>query len=184
MIKNNFFALGYTIYNSIGEMNNLRQRLGLDKQEYTDNIEMLLSRYSYNGKALFEKVDCLANYKNCIGIYMFCLSEIRGIYIGQTRNNIQDRIKAHWSYPSNHFDCTFGPNDVDEIYVIKVPVAYLNDVERDCIAMVKKKYILNGLRGGGIMETVHSQVNRREDYLLMDDHLLMIKEQIIQDVHR
>jgi hypothetical protein len=181
-LKNHYFSIGYLVHNASETINRLRNRIEMDEKEYIYDIDRLLGRYSCNGKFLFEKVDCLTDYKNCIGIYMFCLHDVRGIYIGQTRNSIPDRIKDHWSKPSSNFDRTFGPNDVDEIYVIKVPLIYLNDVERDCIASINEKHILNGLRGGGIMETVHSQMHRSEDYLLEDEHLKLILEKILLEI--
>ena len=147
-IKNHYFSIGHFVTNDIGKMNSLRSRIEMDEKEYVYELDSLLNRYTYNGKFLFEKVECLADYKNNIGIYILCLHDVRGIYIGQTKSSISTRITNHWSKPSSNFDRTFGPNDVNEIYVIKVPLIYLDDVERDCIASIKEKYILNALRGG------------------------------------
>lgn len=181
-LKNHYFNIGYSVCNAMETINRLRNRIEMDEKEYVYDIDRLLRRYSYNEKFLFEKVDCLADYKNHIGIYMFCLHNVRGIYIGQTRKSILARIKAHWTNPSSNFDSTFGPNDVDEIYVIKVPQIYLNDVEIDCIASINEKYILNKMRGGGIIETVHSQTHRSEEYLLEDEHLKLILEKILLEI--
>ncbi|MDD3138563.1 MAG: hypothetical protein PHX08_06290 [Lachnospiraceae bacterium] len=181
-LKNHYFSIGNIVSNNIREMNRLRSRIEMDEKEYVYEIDSLLNRYAYNGKFLFEKVECLADYKNNIGIYMLCLHDIRGIYIGQTRSSISARITKHWSEPSSNFDCTFGPNDVNEIYVIKVPLIYLNAVEMDCIASIKEKYILNALRGGEILDSVHSQMTKSEDYLLEEEHLKLIKEKILLEI--
>lgn len=58
----------------------------------------------------------------------------------------------------------------------------MNDVEIDCIASINEKYILNGLRGGRILETVHSQKHRSEEYLLKDEHLKLIQEKILLEI--
>lgn len=183
-LKHDYFSIGYSIFCSKKTMESLRNRIEMDEGEYLYEIDRLLQRYSYNGKILFEKVVCLKDYKNSIGIYVLCLHSIRGIYIGQTRNSILDRIKAHWSNPSNDFDRTYGPNDVDEIYIIKVPEIHLNEVEIDCIASTNEKYILNRFRGGGIIDAVHSQIHRREDFLLDDEHLELIKKNILLEVEK
>ena len=183
-IKNHYFSIGHFVTNDIGKMNSLRSRIEMDEKEYVYELDSLLNRYTYNGKFLFEKVECLADYKNNIGIYILCLHDVRGIYIGQTKSSISTRITNHWSKPSSNFDRTFGPNDVNEIYVIKVPLIYLDDVERDCIASIKEKYILNALRGGEILESVHSQMNKSEDYLLEDEYLKLIQEKILLEISK
>lgn len=149
----------------------IMERVQIDEKPYKANLEELLNRYTVDGLTKFEKVNDLEDYKGCSGIYIMCLEEIRGYYVGQTATDIKQRIKNHWSEPSNTFDRTYGPNDVSDIYVLRLNSKYLNRVEQDCIANINQSYLLNGFVGGNEIAGVHSAQYNSEEYKMKQDEL-------------
>lgn len=149
----------------------IMERVKMDEKPYKADLEKLLNRYTVDGSTKFEKVNDLNAYTGCSGIYIFCLDEIRGYYVGQTSSDIKKRIKSHWSDPSNAFDRTYGPNDVSSIYVLRLNSKYLNRVEQDCIASINQLYLLNRFVGGNVIAAVHSSQYNSEEYRMKQDDL-------------
>lgn len=149
----------------------IAERVEMDEKPYKVGLEKILNRYSVDGATLFEKVSDLNTYTGCAGIYILCLDEIRGYYVGQTSKDIKSRIKSHWSEPSNTFDRMYGPNDISAIYVLRVSSKYLNRVEQDCIANIELAYLLNGFVGGNVIAGIHSTQYKSSDYKMNKDEL-------------
>lgn len=169
--KNYFFTLVDYFRYWKESLSEIEERVKMEEKPYKVNLENLLKRYAVNGLTKFEKADDLNVYTGQSGIYIFCLDEIRGYYIGQTTTDIKTRIKRHWSEPSNTFDRTYGPKDVSAIYVLRLKTKYLNRVEQDCIANINEKYLLNGFVGGNVIAGVHSAWYNSGDYKLGQDEL-------------
>lgn len=168
--KNFIFALVDWLPSSESKRT-IMERVELDEKSYKAAIEKLLNRYAGDGLTKFEKVDDLNVYTGQSGIYIFCLDEIRGYYVGQTSKDIKMRIKKHWSEPSNTFDRTYGPNDVSAIYVLRLKTKYLNRVEQDCIANINQNYLLNRFVGGNEIAGVHSARYNPREYEMRQDEL-------------
>ena len=72
----------------------------------------------------------------------------------------------------------YGPNDVSDIYVLKLDHKYLNRVEQDCIANINQGYLLNGFVGGNEVAGIHSVRYDPEEYKLKQDELSEILLQV------
>ena len=152
---------------------------------YNAALTRLQKRYTFKKKALLKKVTNLDNYTNFAGIYILCLSGVRGYYVGQTAHSLSKRIRQHWRKPGTDFDRKYSESDVAEIYVmpLDIPAVYeqfgLDAIERDCIASVPKKYLLNSMVGGGTILWVKNKKYKQADYRLPTDVLNDLKDRIL-----
>lgn len=124
----------------------IRNRINtIDEVEYDSALRKLLSRYSVNGKSLFEKVDKIQSYNSSTGIYVLCMKEMRRIYIGQAKSSIGKRVLQHFSHKNTGFDDSIVPSDVTDIYVMRIMSdrEIINYIEADCIATIGKRIIAN-----------------------------------------
>ena len=169
--KSFIFTLVQWFYFTRKSMHEIAERVKMDEKRYKADLEKLLNGYVVNGITKFEKVNDLGVYTGCSGIYILCLDEIRGYYVGQTSTDIKQRIKNHWSEPSNKFDRSYGPNDVSAIYVLRLKPEYLNRVEQDCIASINPIYLFNSFVGGNAIAGVHHAQYNSEKYKMKQDEL-------------
>lgn len=139
-------------------------------EDYENRLVKLLSRYSYKEKTLFEKVEDLSQYRKRKGIYILCLTQLKGCYVGQTRKCLATRISQHFTSENSEFDKNYRPSDVKQIYVLPVDET-MDLVESDCIAMLGKDICVNALAGGKSIELIKSDTYKAENYLLSDDIL-------------
>lgn len=152
---------------------------------YNAALTRLQKRYTFKKKALLKKVTNLDDYTNFAGIYILCLSGVRGYYVGQTAHSLSKRIRQHWRKPGTDFDRKYSESDVAEIYVmpLDIPAVYeqfgLDAIERDCIASVPKKYLLNSMVGGGTILWVKNKKYKQADYRLPTDVLNDLKDRIL-----
>lgn len=117
----------------------------IEENEYNSSLCRLLSRYSINGKSLFEKVDKIQAYNSSVGIYVLCMKDTRRIYIGQAKSSIGKRVLQHFSHKNTGFDYSIIPSDVTDIYVMNVmpDKEIMNYIEADCIATIGKQIVAN-----------------------------------------
>lgn len=145
--------------------------------DYDIRMKALFDRYSVNGETLFEKVDDLGKYKGYSGIYLLCLPQIKGCYVGQTKKCFATRIPQHFTSPNSAFDTKYGPADIKEIYILPAEEYYVDYLESDCIAVLGNEVCLNALAGGGSVELIKSERYKPENYLLPQEPLeLAIQE--------
>ena len=145
-----------------------------EENKYQQALNDLLMRYSKDGKTVFEKVHVLNDYAGYTGIYVLCIPQVKGYYIGQTNKSISKRIKQHFHSPSSEFDKSFTIKDVSEIYVLHCGTDYLDIAEVDCIASIPSEFLLNRMAGGPLILFVDS-----EDYVF---HRFHADEKIIKEI--
>ena len=75
----------------------------LSENEYNEQLNELLKRYTHNNTPLFQKVQNLNDFKSQIGIYILCLPEVKGFYVGKTIHSLKKRITSHWTNPMAFF---------------------------------------------------------------------------------
>lgn len=136
------------------------------QHEYSDKLQKLFSRYSKEGKTVFEKVVDLNDYIGYTGIYILCFDGIAKCYIGQASKSIKYRVVAHFSKPETQFDYLCDFRSVTAIYVLHVAEEFLDDVEQDCIAYMGSEHLLNACTGGKSVELIKGNNYVPDDYLL------------------
>ena len=152
----------------------IRNRINtIDEAEYDSALRKLLSRYSVNGKSLFEKVDKIQLYNSSTGIYVLCMKEMRRIYIGQAKSSIGKRVLQHFSHKNTGFDDSIVPSDVTDIYVMRVMPdrETMNYVEADCIATIGKPIIANATAAEYDLKSVGMADYNPENYLIPQKQL-------------
>lgn len=159
-----------------------RQKMPL--APYHTALTKLLSRYTFKGTQLLKKVNTLDEYKSYAGIYILCLTSVRGYYIGQTSASLTKRIRQHWRKPGTDFDRKYCEADVADIYVMPFDISEvfgqmgLDALERDCIASIPKKYLLNCLVGGTTTLGIQDNNYKQADFRLTKDILNDLKDRI------
>lgn len=159
-----------------------RQKMPL--APYHAALTKLLSRYTFKGTSLLKKVNTLDEYKSYAGVYILCLTGVRGYYIGQTSASLTKRIRQHWRKPGTDFDRKYCEADVANIYVMPFNISEvfgqmgLDALERDCIASIPKKYLLNCLVGGTTTLGIQDNDYKQADFRLTKDILNDLKDRI------
>ena len=157
------FSLGGSINFAISQRNKIKARIdSLSEEEYNNKLNCLLHRYTYKNVSLFQKVENLNDFVSQKGIYILCLPEIKGYYVGKATKSLKKRIIDHWTKPNSDFDRTYGPNDVKKIYILNCSESYdaeyfIDAIERDCIATIGRKFSLNVMVGGNTIETIYDK---------------------------
>lgn len=122
--------------------------INYDRELYEKEVDKLFKTYSIKKHVLFDKLSNLKKYKNVSGIYLIEIKEKNMCYIGQSKN-IYERLRNHFNQiSSTDFDNTFGVIDINKIYIMPVPFKYLDDIEKDCVALINRKILLNSMAGG------------------------------------
>ena len=151
---------------------------------YHAALTKLLSRYTFKGTSLLKKVNTLDEYKSYAGVYILCLTGVRGYYIGQTSASLTKRIRQHWRKPGTDFDRKYCEADVANIYVMPFNISEvfgqmgLDALERDCVASIPKKYLLNCLVGGTTTLGIQDNDYKQADFRLTKDILNDLKDRI------
>lgn len=173
------FTLGEIIM-SIDEMPvEANERKNLNLQAYRDCLDRLLNRYSKNGKTIFKEITNIDEYKNSIGIYVLCLDNELGYYIGKTKVSIKKRIIQHFKKPNSHFDEVHKYDDVKRIFVLELPVEYIDLVEQDCISYIPNNYLYNVMAGGNSIIVIDSDYYNAKNYGLDEEMLNKIIDDCI-----
>lgn len=152
----------------------IRNRINtIDEVEYDSALRKLLSRYSVNGKSLFEKADKIQLYNSSTGIYVLCMKEMRRIYIGQAKSSIGRRVLQHFSHKNTGFDYSIIPGDISEIYVMKAlpDRELINYIEADCIATIGKQIVANATAAEYDLKSVGMADYNPENYLIPQKQL-------------
>ena len=145
-----------------------------NKTIYTQSFSEVIKRYSIGNLSLLKKIDDLNKY-DFPGIYILCLDDIGGYYVGQTSVSIKQRIKKHYQQLNSKFDKLFGHNNVKSIYALKCPSNMLNRVEQDIIASIPTTFLLNGTAGGASLEIINEATHLYKKYAFTLDELEIIK---------
>lgn len=165
--------------------NDREKRKEIPRAQYDAALTKLQNRYTFKKTPLMKKVITLDDYKNHAGIYVLCLSAVRGYYIGQASISLSKRIQQHWKKPSSDFDRKYSKSDVTAIYVmpLDLDVVYgaqgLDIIEQDCIASIPKKYLLNALASAAVLMFVDDKRYIQADYRISSDVLCDIKDRIL-----
>jgi hypothetical protein len=184
------FSLGSALNFGLSQrFKNKERKEALSEEEYNEQLNKLLQRYTYNGTVLFQKVENLNDYSSQKGIYLLCLPEVKGYYIGKTSQSLKKRITNHWASPRSDFDKYYGHRDVKEIYVLNCSESYdaeawINLIETDCIATIGRKFALNCLAGGDTIESIHNENYDEEKHQITNEsleHLLPILYSVYEE---
>lgn len=174
--------MGGSINFAISQRNKIKARIdSLSEEEYNNKLNCLLHRYTYKNISLFQKVENLNDFVSQKGIYILCLPEIKGYYVGKATKSLKKRIIDHWTKPNSDFDRTYGPNDVKDIYILScngLDDYIINEIEKDCIATISKKFALNAMVGGNTMLTISDKNYKEKDFCISQPLLKKIKNQI------
>lgn len=158
--------------------NRIRSRnKAIHESEYLESLNNLLSKYSVDGKTLFEKVDIIQSYNKSIGIYVLCMKDMRRIYVGQAKSSIGRRVLQHFSHKNSGFDNSVLPGDITDIYILKTPsdVSLINIIESDCIATVGKNITANSLSSEFNLQSTSDKDYISKDYMIPNNQLKKIK---------
>lgn len=178
------FSLGTTINFAISQRNKIKSRIdSLSEEEYNNKLNCLLHRYTYKNVSLFQKVENLNNFVSQKGIYILCLPEVKGYYVGKATKSLKNRIIDHWTKPNSDFDKTYGSNDIKDIYILPCNMFddyTINEIEKDCIATISKKFALNVMTGGNTILTISDENYKEKDFCISQSSLKKIKNQIYE----
>lgn len=146
--------------------------------DYFDRIKDLFQKYSARGLCAFKQIYDLNTVKNFSGIYLLCLPQIKGCYIGKTQKCFAKRITQHFTNPNSVFDSKYKPNDIKEIYVLQLDetMKMIDFIEEDCIATLGKEISLNAMAGGNSIELIKSEKYNANEHLLNSDLLQWVAE--------
>ena len=178
------FTLGETMLNSFylkHKQKNTERKETLAEKEYNEQLDKLLKRYTHNDISLFQKVESLNDFKSQIGIYVMCLPEVKGFYVGKTINSLKKRIINHWVSQKSDFDKYYGHCDVTDIYVMccnGLDNDTINKLEIDCITTIDRIFGLNVMVGENYIISLHDDKYNPEDFLLSNEFLTKIKEDL------
>ena len=161
-----FTALFYVNVDAGGTPKDNKNYQRTDNEYYYDFLNTILDRYSYNGASLFQDVQDLNKYENMAGIYILSFEQERKMYIGQTKKCLKTRIVQHFNKPQSEFDKSHSLQDVTKIFVLSVPVQFLDQVEIDCIASVPSQMLFNVFAGGDLIMMMSSERYNPEQYIL------------------
>lgn len=177
-VKNQAFKLASTL--SLVRADEPKEKKHcLNLNEYVNNLNSLLNRYSRNNVTVFEKVDDLNNYDGYTGIYVLCFDEELRMYIGQTKESFKRRITSHFTNPQSEFDKTHDFDKISSIYVLHTTDEFIDYIEMDCIATISSKYLFNKFAGGGSLELITSNRYDSKKYILSQQAI----EDIINDTN-
>ncbi|MBQ2780302.1 MAG: GIY-YIG nuclease family protein [Clostridia bacterium] len=146
--------------------------------DYIERLDLLLRKYSVDGATVFEQVQDLNKVKGFAGIYLLCLPQIKGCYVGKTEKCFATRIKQHFTTPNSAFDRKYKPTDIKEIYVLQLDetMQLIDSVEEDCIATLGNEVCLNAFAGGKSVELIKSEKYDEKQHLLSPNILRWIAE--------
>jgi len=159
------FSLGEIEFSVAMKLKEEKDILGTE-EEYRKEINILFNRYSLNGICCFEEVKDLNLLNHYTGIYILCFDSERKYYIGQATTSLKQRIINHFTQPSSQFDDAHKPIDVSKIYVLRVLNEHIDLIEQDCIASIKKEYLLNKLIGGKTVLSIYDKEYNPKNYML------------------
>lgn len=140
--------------------------------DYSERMKMLFHRYSKNNITLFEKIKDLNEIRGFSGIYLLCLPQIKGCYVGKTEKCFATRIPQHFTTPNSAFDKKYIPTDIQDIYILQLDemMPLINLIEEDCIAVLGKEVCLNAVAGGYSIELIKSdRYDEKEHFLSLND---------------
>lgn len=146
--------------------------------DYCERMVSLLMRYSLDDFSAFEQVMDLNDVSKFSGIYVLCLPEIKGCYVGQTKTGFASRIPQHFTKPNSEFDKKYTPDDVQQIFVLPMDetMDMVDLVEEDCIATLGKEICLNALAGGSSIEFIKSDKYEESKHFLSQDRINWVVE--------
>ena len=178
------FSLGSVLHFGFSQRYKNKQRKdNLSENEYKEQLDKLLKRYTHNNISLFQKVENLNDFKSQVGIYILCLPEIKGYYIGKTSQSLKTRITNHWVSPKSNFDRYYGNCDVQEIYVMvcnELDDYTIDELEIDCIATIGRKFALNCLSGGDYIISINAPQYDENRFSMSEDFLVETKEKLVK----
>jgi len=146
--------------------------------DYTERMRNLFQRYSFQTKCAFSRIYDLNKVKGFSGIYLLCLPQIKGCYVGKTGKCFATRIVQHFKTPNSAFDKKYKPTDIKEIYVLQLDetMQLIDSIEEDCIATLGKEICLNALAGGKSIELIKSEEYDEKQHLLPPNTLQWVAE--------
>ena len=157
-------------------------------EKYQEMLNNLIKKYSCQGKSAFEKIYNLNDIENYKGIYLLCIPQIKGCYVGQTKTSFGTRIPQHFSKPNSAFDIKYKPEDIKEIYVMQLDETLhaIDYIEQDCIATLGPDICLNVMAGGCSIELLKSEKYNPKSHTINHDLLQwVIKDSInITNYHK
>lgn len=115
--------------------------------DYESKLNNLFLRYSINNQSAFKEVKILQDYHSVSGIYILCLSKIKGCYIGQSDTDLASAIVEHFSNPISLFDHSYTPHDIDKVFVLPLDetMEFSNEIIADCMTCLGANICLNAL---------------------------------------
>ena len=139
--------------------------------DYNDRISDLFQKYSIKDQSAFERIENLNDVKGFTGIYLLCLPQIKGCYVGKTEKCLATRITQHFTKPNSEFDKKYQPSDVKEIFIMQLgeTTEFIDLIEEDCIATLGKDICLNALAGGTSTEFIKADTYKAEMHFLPQD---------------
>ena len=115
--------------------------------DYESKLNNLFLRYSINNQSAFKEVKILQDYHSVSGIYILCLSKIKGCFIGQSDTDLASAIVEHFSNPISLFDHLYTPHDIDKVFVLPLDetMEFSNEIIADCMTCLGANICLNAL---------------------------------------
>lgn len=185
-IRATAFECGNWISYSLSPISESKYTLhNVDKcSDYTERIDNLFSKYSNDGKTAFLRVYDLNQTINFSGIYLLCLPQIKGCYLGKTNKTFDIRIPQHFTKPNSSFDIKYKPEDIREIYVLPLDetMYFIDFIEEDCIATLGPNICLNAFAGGTSTELIKSETYMPERHFIKQDLVNWIVKDSIEYV--
>ena len=150
--------------------------------DYPERMKLLFQKYSLQGECAFKQVYDLNNVKGFSGIYLLCLPQINGCYVGKTGKCFATRIQQHFTTPNSEFDKKYRPSDIREIYIMQLDetMPMMDKVEEDCIATLGKEICLNALAGGSSIELIKSDKYDEKRHFLPENLIMWVAEDSIR----
>ena len=179
------FSLGELLHHGYFnrfKLKNKERKENFQEEGYTNQLNKLLKRYTHNGISLFQKVENLNDFKSQIGIYVFCLPEVKGYYVGKTMNSLEKRITNHWISPKSDFDRYYGHCDVKDVYVMcckGLDSDTINEIETDCIATIGRFFSLNVMAGQDYIISIHNEKYDESKFSVSVERLREIKDGLL-----
>lgn len=152
--------------------------------DYEDRLRYLFKKYSIQSQTAFKQVFNLNEVRGAKGIYLLCLPQIKGCYVGKTEKCFSTRIPKHFTTRNSEFDKQYTPADIKEIYVLELEetLILIDKIEEDCIATLGSQICLNALSGGYSLELIKSDKYCENEHFLAADTLQWITEDSLNAV--
>lgn len=151
-----------------------KKRSKINFEDYNKILSDVLNRYSLRGECAFINVKKF-NYLDkdlCKGIYILCLKDKLGFYVGKSKMSIRNRIFNHIYNMETYFDYNLIPSDISDIYILHMDKEYINEIEQDLISFIPQEYSFNICPGGDKnSELTYFSSYKPENYLLENSKL-------------